>query len=390
MPSVDTRFDVIVVGVGGMGSATLYHLARRGRRVLGIEQFGIPHDRGSSHGLTRIIRLAYFEHPAYVPLLRRAYALWRELSDTAGEPLLYTTGSLDIDASAGALFEGSRRACELHGLPYEILTGRQLHQRFPGFELPDETRAVLQPEGGYLLSERCIVAHASLAQRSGAKIVVGERVLGWEPRGQVVRVTTSRRTYETPRLVLTAGAWASKLVPTLDRLAVAERQVVGWFEPLVPALFAPDRFPVFNMRVHEGTFYGVPMAGLPGLKVGRWHHLGEMADPDQMDRACGTRDEEVLRACVGRYFPRASGRALALVACLFTNSPDEHFIIDLHPRCPQVSIAAGFSGHGYKFCTVVGEIMADLAESGDTRLDIGMFRLRRFADDANVTHTHTH
>ena len=390
MPNPDTRFDVIVVGVGGMGSATLYHLARRGQRVLGIEQFGIPHDRGSSHGLTRIIRLAYFEHPAYVPLLRRAYALWHELSDAAGERLLHTTGSLDIDASGGALFEGSRRACELHGLPHEVLTGRQVHQRFPGFELPEETRAVLQPDGGYLLSERCITAHVSLAVRAGAEVVVGERVLAWESRGDVVRVTTSRRTYEAPSVVLTAGAWSSKLVPSVDRLAVAERQVVGWFAPRAPALFAPDRFPVFNMRVHEGTFYGVPMAGLPGLKIGRWHHLSEIVDPDQMDRVCGARDEEVLRACVGRYFPRASGQTLALLTCVFTNSPDEHFIIDLHPHCPQVSIAAGFSGHGYKFCAVVGEIMADLAQSGHTPHDIEMFGLGRFPDGEHLMRTGTH
>lgn len=390
MPSADTRFDVIVVGVGGMGSATLYHLARRGYRVLGIEQFGIPHDHGSSHGLTRIIRLAYFEHPSYVPLLRRAYALWRELGDAAGEPLLHTTGSLDIDASGGALFEGSKRACELHGLPHEILTGGQVNQRFPGFELPDETRAVLQPDGGFLLSERCITAHVSLAEQAGAEVAVGERVLAWEPRGGVVRVTTNRRVYEAPRVVLTAGAWSSRLVPSLDRLAVPERQVVGWFAPLAPALFAPDRFPVFNMRVDEGTFYGVPTAGLPGLKIGRWHHLGQVVDPDEMERACEARDEEVLRACVERYFPRAAGQTIALVACLFTNSPDEHFIIDLHPGCPQVSIAAGFSGHGYKFCAVVGEIMADLAQSGDTRHAIDMFRLERFPDSAHLTRTRTH
>jgi sarcosine oxidase len=379
MPGAATRFDAIVVGVGGMGSATLYHLARRGVRVLGIEQFDIPHAMGSSHGLTRIIRLAYFEHPSYVPLLRRAYALWRELSDGVGEALLRTTGSLDIDEAGGQLFEGSRSACELHGLAHEVLTGTDVSRRFPGYALPERARAVFQPDGGYLLSERAIVGHATLASRAGAEIHTHERVRAWATDHDVVRVVTDRCAYEAPKLVFTAGAWTRGLVRSFDTIAVPERQVVAWFAPIEPALFVPDRFPVFNMRVPEGTFYGIPMEGLPGLKIGRWHHLLEVGDPDVMDRSCGPRDEQVLRQCIDRYFPRAGGETLAMTTCAFTNSPDEHFIIDLHPELPNVCVAAGFSGHGYKFCSVVGEILADLAESGTTRHDIDMFRLERFA-----------
>jgi len=378
MPSVDTSFDTVVVGVGGMGSAALCHLAQRGHRVLGIEQFGIPHEMGSSHGFTRIIRLAYFEHPAYVPLLRRAYALWRVAGAAFGESLLGTTGSLDIGLPGGGLVEGSRQACELHGLPHEVLSAAEVHRRFPGYELPDEASAVFQPDGGYLLAERCVVAHATLAQRAGAEVRVGERVLAWEANGSGVRVSTDRAVYGAGRLVLTAGAWMGKLAPVLAGVARPERQVVGWFHPLAPGLFEPARFPVFNMRVAEGTFYGVPAVGRPGLKVGRWHHLRETVDPDAIDRTCSARDEEVLRQCVNRYFPQATGPTLALNACMFTNSPDEQFIIDLHPAHAQVSLAAGFSGHGFKFCSVVGEIMADLAESGHTQHDIGMFTLERF------------
>jgi sarcosine oxidase len=183
-------------------------------------------------------------------------------------------------------------------------------------------------------------------------------------------------------LALTAGAWTGALMATLRPIAVPERQVVGWFAPLEPELFAPARFPVFNMRVDEGTFYGVPMEGLPGLKIGRWHHLHETVDPDAMDRTCGVRDEAVLRPCIERYFPRAAGRTLMLTSCLFTNSPDEHFLIDVHPDLPGVAVAAGFSGHGYKFCSVVGEIMADLVESGHSRHDTSMFRLGRFTRGA--------
>ena len=197
MTGPDTRFDAIVVGVGGMGSATLYHLASRGQRVLGIEQFAIPHEQGSSHGITRIIRLAYFEHPSYVPLLRRAYDLWRELGETAGEALLHITGSFDLDRPGGRAVRGlARGACELHALPYEILTGRDVHERFPGYSLPDDARAVFQPDGGYLLSERGVVAHASAATRAGAAIHTGERVVSWEPRGDAIRVTTQHlKTY---------------------------------------------------------------------------------------------------------------------------------------------------------------------------------------------------
>lgn len=392
MTRTETRFDTIVIGVGGMGSAAVYHLAKRGRRVLGIEQFAIPHDRGSSHGLTRIIRLAYFEHPSYVPLLRRAYALWMELGREAGEALLHTTGSLDIDAAGehGQLCTGSRQACELHGLPHEVLTGVELRRRFPGYALPDGASAVFQPDGGYLLSERAIVAHGALAQRAGAVLRTGERVLACEDRGHAVRIVTDQQVYEADSVVVTAGAWSGGLVPDLAHVAVPERQVVGWFAPLVPALFEPERFPVFNMRVEEGTFYGIPMAGLPGLKVGRWHHLHETTDADALARACTPRDEAVLRQCITRYFPQAAGATLALAACLFTNSPDEHFIIDRHPTQPRVWMAAGFSGHGYKFCSVVGEILADLAESGRTAHAIDMFALARFADRSTAAPAAVH
>jgi sarcosine oxidase len=378
MTGAHTTFDVVVVGVGGMGSASLYHLARRGHKVLGLEQFTIPHEMGSSHGLTRIIRLAYFEHPSYVPLLRRAYALWHDLGQLAGEPVLRTTGSLDIGLPGGGLVEGSRQACELHGLPHEVLSGQDVRRRFPGYRLSDDALAVFQPDGGYLLAERCVAAHTAAAVRAGATVHTGERVLSWRTDAGSLRITTDRATYSAARLVLTAGAWMGKMAPVLADLAVPERQVVGWFQPTDPTLFTPEHFPVFNMRMPEGTFYGVPIAERAGLKIGRWHHLNERVDPDTIDRECTAADEAALRPCVARYFPEAAGPTLALNACMFTNSPDEHFIIDLHPDSPQVSIAAGFSGHGFKFCSVVGEVMADLALAGHTAHDIAMFRLDRF------------
>jgi sarcosine oxidase len=374
----DRRFDVIVVGVGGMGSATVYHLARRGYRVLGLERFDIPHERGSSHGVTRIIRLAYYEHPAYVPLLRRAYELWRELQALAGEELLVITGSIDAGPPASVVFAGSLQSCREHDLPHEVLTSADLSRRCPGYRLPAETMALFQPEGGFLLPERCIVSYVVAAQALGADVHAREQVVAWEPAANGVRVRTDRGEYEADRLVVSAGAWAPSLVQPLRGLAVPERQVLAWFQPQAPALFAPDRFPVFNLQVEEGRFYGLPVFHVPGAKFGKYHHLGEQIDPDAVDQACHPLDEALLRSFAERYFPEATGPTMALKTCMFTNSPDEHFIIDRHPDDPRIVVAAGFSGHGFKFASVIGEILADLAEHGATRHDISPFRLARF------------
>jgi sarcosine oxidase len=375
-----TQYDAIVLGVGGMGSAAVYHLARRGLRVLGIERYNIPHEMGSSHGLTRIIRLAYYEHPDYVPLLRRAYELWRQLENTVQERLLIITGSIDASPVNGAVFTSSKASCDIHHLPHEVLDHQELNARFPGYRLPAGIMALYQPDGGFLLPERCIVAHIMAAQELGAEVHGQERVLGWKAKGQGVEVRTDRGRYSADKLVICAGAWGPKLVPELATLAVPERQVLGWFQPTRPALFRVQTFPVFNMAVEEGHYYGFPIYGIPGFKVGRYHHLEERVDPDQMDRAAHREDEDVLRRFTARYFPDAAGPTMSLKTCLFTNTPDEHFILDLHPTLPQVCIAAGFSGHGFKFCSVVGEIMADLAQTGRSRHHLELFRLQRFQE----------
>jgi sarcosine oxidase len=372
-------YDVIVLGLGGMGSATLFHLARRGLRVLGLERFDLVHEYGSSHGLTRIIRLAYWEHPTYVSLLRRAYELWRELEKGAGERLLYITGSVDAGPAGGPVFEGALRSSEVHGLPHEVMDGVELHRRFPGYRLPRETRCLYQPDGGFLLPERCNVAHVVLAQSHGAEVRCREPVLEWGATGGRVWVRTTRGRYEAGRLVLCAGAWASRLVPQLGGLAVPERQVLAWLQPSRPEYFRLDAFPVFNLEVEEGRYYGFPSFLIPGFKFGKYHHRGEVVDPDAAQREPQPEDEDLLRAFARRYFPDGAGPTMMLKACLFTNSPDRHFILDRHPDHPEVAIAAGFSGHGYKFCSVIGEVMADLAQDGQTRHDIEFFRLKRFA-----------
>ena len=337
-------YDVIVLGVGGMGSATVYELASRGLRVLGLERFDIPHSFGSSHGVTRIIRMAYFEDPSYVPLLRRSYERWRELESVSGERLLYITGSVDTGSEEGKVFTGSLRSCQEHGLPHEALTSSELTRRFPGCRFPEDWMSVYQPDGGFVLSERCIVNHVFAALERGGEVRAREMVLEWSSAGDIVRVETTRGSYKAGALVITAGAWAGPLMPALDHLLVPERQVMGWFQPLRPELFAPDKCPVVIGEFEEGNYYSFPTFGVPGFKIGKFHHLNESTTAESLDRDCRDEDEAVLRQAVARYFPDANGPTMALTTCMFTNTPDEHFIIDALPGFPNVFVAAGFSG----------------------------------------------
>ena len=373
------HYQTIVVGVGGMGSATCYQLARRGQRVLGLERFDIPHTKGSSHGITRIIRLPYYEHPSYVPLLKRAYELWHELEQQVEEKLLYMTGSLDAGRAESWVFQGALQAAIEHNLPHEVLSSEQITKRFPAYQFPSEVMGVYQPQGGFLLPERCIVSYVNTAMALGADIHGREQVLEYTatPSGGV-RVTTDRATYEADSLILTAGAWNAELLPFLKPLAVPERQVLAWFQPQRPEYFAVERFPVFNVIVPEGRFYGFPVFGIPGFKLGKYHHLQETGDPDTLLTEPTREDEEMLHAFASRYFPLGSGPTMSLATCMFTNTPDGHFIIDLHPQSPQISFASACSGHGFKFVSVVGEMMADLAEHRQSRYNLEIFRLDRF------------
>ena len=373
-------WDVIVIGVGGMGSAVVYQLAARGCKVLGLEQHNIPHDFGSSHGVNRMIRLAYAEDPRYVPMVRRSYKLWRELGRKVRERLLFITGGVDAGAEDSWIVQGSLKSCVSHGLKFDLLTSAELHRRFPGFRLPKRMIALYQPQGGFVLSERSIVAHVSLALDLGAEIHAREEVLRWEVRGRKVLIETNRGRYTASRLVITAGAWAGQIINSLKGVVNAERQVLLWVQPKRPELFRMDAFPVFYMQDGEEKFYGMPPYGIPGFKFGKYNHLHEAVNPDEMDRECHPKDEEVLRRGIRKFFPDADGPTIAMKTCLFENTSDEHFILDHHPEFPQVSIAAGFSGHGFKFCPAVGEIMADLVlEGGSQAFDLSLFRMDRFA-----------
>jgi sarcosine oxidase len=373
-----SAWDAIIVGAGGMGSASAAHLAARGRRVLVIECFEPAHDRGSSHGLSRIIRLAYFEHPSYVPLLRRAFELWRALEAEAREPLLTITGGLDVGWEGSLVFEGSRLSCREHDLRHEVLSSAELQRRVPAWRLPGSAAAVFQPDGGFLRPERCILAHIARARAAGATVRTGERVLDWDAHNGRVRVRTDQGTYDAGQLVLAAGAWTSGFVPALATLFAPERQVVGWFDVGSSDRFSTGVFPVFVLEVQEGLFYGFPEHEVPGFKIGKFRHRHETVDPASVDRACHPEDEAALREAVSRYLPDADGRLLRHSTCIFTNTPDGHFVVDRHPGVPEVLIVSPCSGHGFKFCSVVGEIVADLVERNATRHDIGLFRLARF------------
>ena len=367
-------YDVIVLGVGGMGSAAVYELAKRGKRVLGLERFDVPHELGSSHGVTRIIRLAYYEDGAYVPLLERAYELWRELEGVTGEKVLHVTGSIDAGPEDDWVFKGSHESCLEHGIPHEVLDAKELHKRFPGYRLPDGHFALLQEEGGFLTPERCIVSFVTAAQALGAEVRAREGVLEWRETKNGVTVRTERGTFTAAELVVTAGAWAASQVPGLAGSAQPERQVLGWFQPHKPELFTPERFPVFNLAVEEGRYYGFPVYGVPGFKIGLYHHLLEAVDPDHLDRDVRPRDEAVLRDCVARYFPEANGSAVTLKTCLFTNSPDEHFIIGRHPDFRSRELRSRVLGPRFQILQRGGRGAGGLGCAGRNAASCGAFQ----------------
>jgi sarcosine oxidase len=368
-------FDIVVVGLGIIGSAAVYHLARRGVRVAGIERFQPAHDRGSSHGETRIIRLGYFEHPSYVPLLRRAYQLWRELEGAATRRLLHVTGIVEIGPPGGIVVSGTLAAARIHGLPHDVLDARETMRRFPGFRLPQDYVGVLQENGGFLAAEAAIQTHLALAQAAGAELRAHEAVRRLEPHGSGVRIATERSLIDAGAAIVSAGPWTKTLLPDLPVPLRVTRQVMAWFTPIDPAAFA--RFPVFLLESPHGIHYGFPPL-TAGMKVAKHYHADEMVEPDASPRAVSAGDEALIRAALAAHLPAANGPLLAAKTCLYTMTPDGHFVIDRLPGCPNIFVASPCSGHGFKFAGVVGEILADLATTGATSYDISRFRLARF------------
>jgi sarcosine oxidase len=372
-------YDLIVIGVGGVGSAVVAHAARRKLRVLGIEQFSLPNRRGSSHGVTRILRVGLHEGPTYVPLVLRALELWQDLGREIGRPVFHNSGSFDVAPPESPIFRGSRAACEKHRLAHEILDAGETHRRFPGITPDPEMLAVYQPASGFVLSELAIEAHLNLALAAGAELHGHETVLSWDRRGETYEVVTDRGRYEAGALVVSTGAWAGRMLAPFKIPVKPERQVVGWFQPReAPELFGPGRMPSWIIdSAALGHFYGLPIYGIPGFKISKFFY-GDVVDPRDRIAEATPQEEEVLRVFLRRYFPRANGPVMTLGATFFENTPDRDFVIDRLPGHENLWLAVGFSGHGYKYCSAIGEVMVDLVTKGSARFDLSPFRAGRF------------
>lgn len=375
-------FDVIVIGVGGWGSAALWHLARRGRKVCGIEQFQIGHDRGSSHGESRIIRMAYFAHPDYVPLLGRAYALWREVEGESGSELMTLTGLLCIGEPDGALIRGLEECYAAHQIEHERLTPGESMRRHPAFTLPDHVACYWDPHGGFLRPEACIRAHVSGAIRAGATLSEGETVLNIRPSGEGVEVTTTKRTLLAQKVIVTIGAYANRLLTSVGVSVQPTRKVLFWYEVEDPQAFAQERFPCWIARLHERNFYGFPT--LDGASIKAAEDTGGQPLNDalqEVDPELRQEDEAHLRPFLEQVLVSRLGARLRHKTCLYEKSADGHFIIDAHPEHENIIFAAGGSGHGFKFSSAIGELTANFA-TGAIAQPPELFRLARLIQTA--------
>ncbi len=371
-------YDVIVVGLGGMGSAAAYHLAARKQRVLGLEKFTPAHDKGSSHGGSRIIRQSYFEDPAYVPLLLRAYELWELLAKESGREVYRVTGGLFSGPPDSLTVAGSRRAAQEWSLPHDVLDAGEVSARFPNFTLPQDHIAVYEAMAGFARPELTVQAHLDLAINEGATLNFGEQVLEWAETAGGVRVTTDRGTYTAGQVVICPGAWAPELLAEFRIPITVERQVLYWLAPVGGTAPFEDQ-PIFIDENAAGMqIYGFPAIDGPagGVKVA-FFRKGIVCTPDTIDRVVHPQEITEMRSRVSELLPALDGPCVHSATCMYSNTPDEHFVIARHPDSSNVTVACGFSGHGFKFVPVVGEILADLAMSGTTDHPIDLFDPRR-------------
>jgi sarcosine oxidase len=374
-----TKFETIVLGLGGMGSATLAHLAQRGVRALGIEQFARGHELGASAGRSRIIRKAYFEDPAYVPLLERAYELWRNLELQTSSTLLDLVGLLLVGQPHGETLAGARTSAQRYGVRIENLDARDLSARYPHLRLEPGEEGVLEREAGMVFPEAAIAAHLNVAHAHGAEMRFEMAATSIDPRADGIRLTLADGgVVFGDRLVICAGPWMAGVAADLSLPLRVQRNVQIWFEPAVP-YFAADRFPAFLIerdRWASSRLYGFPDYGY-GVKAA-FHAFGDETTAPELDRSIRPTDVEIVREALEAFMPGAAAVFSAGKACMYTLTPDEHFIVDLHPHDSRIVLAGGFSGHGFKFASVIGEICADLATAGGTEHPVGFLALKRF------------
>ncbi|MCW2696005.1 MAG: Monomeric sarcosine oxidase [Modestobacter sp.] len=368
-------YDVIVLGTGGMGSAAASALARRGQRVLGLDRFGPGHDRGSSHGGSRIYRQSYFEDPAYVPLLLRAWELWHQLAADSGRDVFLPTGGLYVGRPDGTTFGGSLRAARQWRLEHEVLGPPDVARRFPTLRLAEDELALHEERAGIARPEQTVLAHLELAAAAGAELHSHEEVLDWDAGPAGVRVRTSRASYTAGALVVAPGAWAPEVLADLGLPLTVERQVMHWLTPTGgTARYEPARHPVYICGDGPDQVYGFPAIDGPdgGVKIS-FFRAGAPCTPETIDRTVHPDEVARLRARVARTFPDLVGPPLDARTCMYTTTPDEHFVLARHPEHEAVVVACGFSGHGFKFVPVVGEVLADLVVDGRTDHPIALF-----------------
>jgi sarcosine oxidase len=359
-------YDAMVIGVGGVGSAALYHLARRGIRVLGLDRFPPGHDQGSSHGETRIIRQAYFEHVDYVPLLLRAYQLWEELEQATAQKLFHQVGLLQVGPAEGAVIAGVMASAEQHRLPVERLSAQEIHSRFPGFFVPENCVGAFEPKAGFLRVEACVQAHAREAVRAGAELITNEAVLSWSACGTGFQVLTNQQTYHCERLIISPGPWAAALLSDLRFPFEVRRKHLYWYTPQTGFYAADKHSPTFLYDLPHGVFYGFPAIDAQGVKVAEHSGGVVVKDPLTDSRAFDPADCQRVRDFLDHHLPQVLTQRNRHGECYYTMTPDEHFIVDQHPQQANLAFVAGLSGHGFKFTSVLGEILADLAISGAT------------------------
>ena len=374
------HFDVIVVGSGGIGSAAAAHLAARGDRVLALDQFPLAHGRGSSHGHTRLIRLAYFEHPDYVPLLQRAYDLWRTLAADAGERLLVEAGLVIAGPPGSSVVAGVDRSAAEHALTVERLSSGDVAGRWPSLKVPEDWSARYEACGGYLFVERCVAAHAAVASKHGAVFRHDVVVRDWTATGDGVTVATDRGTFMADRLVLAPGSWASGLLRLPHIRLRVLRKSLFWYEPPAGAqpLFMADALPCFAFDRPDGFFYGFPQLDRRGVKLAEHTGGQEEMNPLAVDRGVDASEQARIEMVAAAHLPQLGTRRTAHAACLYTMTDDHHFIVGLHPDSDRVAVAAGFSGHGFKFASVLGEILADLSRDRRSAHSVGFLSPTRF------------
>jgi sarcosine oxidase len=375
MPAI----DVAVVGLGAMGSAALYHLAARGQRVVGLDRYPAGHTHGSSHGESRIIRLAYFEHPDYVPLLRLAYRNWRALEAATGQAVLLTTGIIEAGPPGSEIFAGSLASSIEHAIPHEVLSGAQIAARFPALTLPADWTGVYQPDAGILGPERVVALHLAAAKARGATVVEGATVTDVRDLGGSVELALAEgSTISAGAVVLAAGGWIGDLAPALAPHLRLTRQALVWFEPSQPALVTPDRMPIFMLDDPRTVTYGFPDWTGTGVKAAS-HDAGRvLVKADDARQDADDADVALIAEVLRDRVSAVTGPVRRMATCFYTRSPDEHFILGPSPGSPRIILASPCSGHGFKFASIIGEILADLAITGETDKPIGLFSPTRF------------